>query len=354
MKRRWIVALASPAIFFAGCDSIPRFTRGGSTVGAEAPPLASSTPSIPAAADPAEQFPPAGSAATASVTSQSGGQLTPTPGVGVVASLSDREPPASNTATSGSGPSDTNASGRADGGRPASTGVASNAPAHDGGFRGLASTGPSRSTGPSSSASGGTPAAQSPPDVQLASATSISSAARRTFDAVLASLPSPNSKAGANEKLTQAIAAFPPFPFAFDLPTVDGSSLASGQTGYQLMVVDIWATWCGPCRKAIPDFVAIQQRYASRGVQVVGITCDSVEPGQAGDVRRKAAEIGQRLRVNYPLLLDDGSTIDQVPDFRGYPTTLFLTPEGQVVYKVTGMQTEEQLAAILDLLLPAP
>ena len=86
-------------------------------------------------------------------------------------------------------------------------------------------------------------------------------------------------------------------------------------------------------------------------MQVVGITCDSDDPAQAEATSRRALEIAQRLGVNYPLLLDDGSTTKQVPGFRGYPTTLFVTPDGIVRYKITGAQSKEALGAIIEVLL---
>lgn len=213
------------------------------------------------------------------------------------------------------------------------------------------------------------PADAPEPSLQLASA-ELPSTARRTIDAIRASLPNP--VASRHEKLARAIADFEPFPFAFDLPSVStgpsgpddpngpgdeanpttsGTWLSSEDATEQLLVVDIWATWCAPCQKAIPDFVAIQQQYESQGVQVVGITCDSPDAAQAEATSRRAIEIGQRLGVNYPMLLDDGSTTSQVPGFRGYPTTLFVTPDGMVRYKVTGAQPKEALAAVVDILL---
>ena len=92
----------------------------------------------------------------------------------------------------------------------------------------------------------------------------------------------------------------------------------------------------------IPEFPSLSQNLKC-DVCVVGA-------GIAGiSTAYMLAQEGKKI-----VLIDDGTTTAQVPGFRGYPTTLFLTPSGQVLYKVTGMQSEAQLAAILNHLLPTP
>jgi thiol-disulfide isomerase/thioredoxin len=177
----------------------------------------------------------------------------------------------------------------------------------------------------------------------------LASSSLNPFEALKFAMP---GTAKARETaLSREIAKFEPFPFEFQLPTVAGESVSSKQFGGQLMVVDIWATWCAPCKKAIPDFIAVQEEFQAQGVQVIGITCDSAEPSEASETARKAFAIGQQMGVNYPLLVDDGTTTKQVPGFRGYPTTLFVTPDGIVRYKVTGAQSKEKLAAMINAIL---
>lgn len=204
-----------------------------------------------------------------------------------------------------------------------------------------------------------TPAADAPGAVTPASSTSpaepqsspngLTSAARRTFGSLLAPLaPGSRDHSGG---IAAEIAAFKPFPFSFELPNVAGEMVNSKNFGGQLMLVDVWATWCGPCKTAIPELIEIQNEYQSMGVEIVGITCDSDDPQDAADVARKAFNIGKQLQVNYPLLVDNGTTIPQIPGFRGYPTMLFLTPDGQVRYMVTGVQSREKLAAMIQAVL---
>ncbi len=177
----------------------------------------------------------------------------------------------------------------------------------------------------------------------------FASAAKKTLDVFR--LNNPISLDRGSPSLDSDIANFEQFPFAFELPNVVGEKVSSKTVGRQLILVDIWATWCNPCKKAMPELVEIQREYESLGVQVVGITCDSDDPTDAPDTARKAYNIGEQLNVNYPLLVDDGTTLDQIPGFRVYPTMLFLTPDGQVRYMVTGVQSKAKLAETINTVL---
>ena len=177
----------------------------------------------------------------------------------------------------------------------------------------------------------------------------FASAARKTMDVL--GLGDAGPLGGNQTDLAMDIARFKSFPFAFDLPSVAGEQYNSSDFNYQLWVVDVWATWCGPCRKAIPDFVELQSEFQSAGVQVVGITCDSDAPERRAETTRLAYNIGQKLGVNYPLLIDDGSTKPQIPGFRSFPTTLFVTGDGQVRYMAVGVQPKDRMAEIISTIL---
>ncbi len=77
-------------------------------------------------------------------------------------------------------------------------------------------------------------------------------------------------------------------------PDLDGRERALGEWKGQVLVVNFWATWCAPCREEIPLFVAMEDKYGARGLQIVGLAIDRLDP-----VRAFARELG----VNYPLLI---------------------------------------------------
>src|SRR3954470_21848970 len=62
---------------------------------------------------------------------------------------------------------------------------------------------------------------------------------------------------------------------AYSAKTMTGSAVSLASMRPKIVLMNVWATWCGPCRKEIPELIAINSRYKDRGLQVVGITVDA-------------------------------------------------------------------------------
>ncbi len=96
--------------------------------------------------------------------------------------------------------------------------------------------------------------------------------------------------------LREAPAGAPPVAElqAIPLTGLDGEASVLGDWRGQILIVNLWAPWCLPCRREIPTLIEIQREYAGRGVRVLGIAFDGAEP-----VRRFAREYA----IDYPLFL---------------------------------------------------
>jgi thiol-disulfide isomerase/thioredoxin len=150
----------------------------------------------------------------------------------------------------------------------------------------------------------------------------------------------------------KAMADQKPFKFTFRRPDVRSTKLVP-LSDYQgkVLVVDLWATWCPPCREQIPELVKLHKAYRSRGLEVVGINFEGTPFKEA---RTTVGDFARKNSISYTCLLGDVKTRDQVPNFVGYPTLLFFDRTGAMRLVRPGYQPYEILEAIATSLLEEP
>jgi thiol-disulfide isomerase/thioredoxin len=96
--------------------------------------------------------------------------------------------------------------------------------------------------------------------------------------------------------------------------------------GEELTLFDFWATWCKPCRKAIPELNKIYDVYKERGVQIIGVNCDGPRS------TAKVAPMAKSLQIKYPVLLDINSDLMNEMNLANFPTLIAVNSKGKVVY----------------------
>lgn len=153
------------------------------------------------------------------------------------------------------------------------------------------------------------------------------------------------------KKLTQKLAAFESFPFDFELPDVDDQPRKLADYKGKVMIVDIWGTWCPPCRMEIPHFIELQKKYSKQGFEVVGI---NYEDGSPEEVKKLIKDFMKENGMNYTCVVGDDATRDRVPNFEGFPTTLFIDRSGKVRLKEVGYKPLAELEAIVMALIAEP
>jgi len=122
------------------------------------------------------------------------------------------------------------------------------------------------------------------------------------------------------------------------LEELDGQQVSLSDFKGKVVFVNFWATWCGPCQDEIPSLIDLQNKYASKGFTVVGIAMD--EEGKSVVAPFVAKELydvnGQKLHINYPILLGSDEASDKFGGILGYPTSFLISREGQVLMKFQG------------------
>ncbi len=124
----------------------------------------------------------------------------------------------------------------------------------------------------------------------------------------------------------------------FTLPTVEGGTLSLRQFRGRVVVLDFFATWCRPCRAAIPKLNKLRQRYAKRGVSVIGFALDK---GGVAKLRPFVA----RHRVQFPVVLGNLALARRLARVEVLPTTVVIDPQGRMVRRFEGSVGYDTLVA---------
>ena len=132
----------------------------------------------------------------------------------------------------------------------------------------------------------------------------------------------------------------------FTLPDVSGQPHAISEWQGKLRVINFWATWCGPCLKEIPEFIELQNRYADKGLQFIGIAVDSPEA---------VATYLNSININYPILVGDMPAISIAHELGNHidavPFTVIVNQQGQIIHQHAGEFSKEQLLEVIKPLL---
>jgi thiol-disulfide isomerase/thioredoxin len=117
----------------------------------------------------------------------------------------------------------------------------------------------------------------------------------------------------------------------FTLKDANDRDVALSQYKGKVIVIDFWATWCGPCKVEIPHFVEFQEKYGKAGLQIVGISVD--------DTADKLAPYIRDMKMNYPVLqgLDHDDLQEAYGPIVGIPVSVLISRDGKVCATHTGL-----------------
>ncbi len=135
------------------------------------------------------------------------------------------------------------------------------------------------------------------------------------------------------------------------LPHLSGSTLAGGDLGPtqlrgKVLVVNFWASWCGPCRDEQPALQALSKRFASRGVQFLGVD----ERDNLAQAKAWVREFG----VTYPSIVDQAGSFADDFAFWALPITYVVDRGGTIRFKIFGATDELQLGGVIDNVIGQP
>jgi thiol-disulfide isomerase/thioredoxin len=131
---------------------------------------------------------------------------------------------------------------------------------------------------------------------------------------------------------------------------LNGADVSLAQYKGKVVLVNFWATWCGPCRIDIPWLIEFQNKYGARGFTVLGMAMDE---GGKSDVdpfvRDERFDVGgQKLGMNYPILLGNDDVSDKFGGLLGLPTSVLISRDGKKIKTFIGLVNYEKMAKEIE------
>ena len=136
---------------------------------------------------------------------------------------------------------------------------------------------------------------------------------------------------------------------AFTLPNIDGKKVSLADYKGKALLINFWATWCGPCKIETPWIVELRNRYASQGFEVLGIDSegDSAKPGSESWNKDKAAvqKFVQQMKMPYPVLMNGDSLAKPYGGLDDLPESFYVNRQGVVIAAQVGIDSESAMEA---------
>jgi cytochrome c biogenesis protein CcmG/thiol:disulfide interchange protein DsbE len=167
-----------------------------------------------------------------------------------------------------------------------------------------------------------------------------------------AALFSPARSASGKSRQNESVIRFVRNPDAapdFKVEGLDGKALSLADSRGKVVLLNFWATWCGPCREEIPDLIALQQKYRDQ-LQIIAL---AVDEDDAAMVKKVVAQSG----INYPVAMSPEDVRTQYGGITALPTSFILDTQGRIVQKHEGLRDpalyETEIRALLGLSISA-
>ena len=117
----------------------------------------------------------------------------------------------------------------------------------------------------------------------------------------------------------------------FSLKTLTGEEMSLANNKGKTLLIDFWATWCGPCRESIPHLVHLHKTYQGQGLAVVGLSMDKGDP-------KTVDHFAKSLDIPYPIAIAP-EEIARAYGVNGLPTIILIDKEGKIREKIVGFNT---------------
>jgi cytochrome c biogenesis protein CcmG/thiol:disulfide interchange protein DsbE len=135
---------------------------------------------------------------------------------------------------------------------------------------------------------------------------------------------------------------------AFTLEDLSGKKHSLADFKGKALLINFWATWCGPCKIETPWLIELRSQYAAQGFEVLGISADDLDrsdPQKLSDDKRQIARFVQQEQIPYPVLIDADSISQPYGGLDSLPASFYVDRNGVVVAAQLGLTSKDEIEA---------
>lgn len=152
---------------------------------------------------------------------------------------------------------------------------------------------------------------------------------------------------GADAQTTLTPLVGKPAP-GFSLEDLKGRKVSLADYKGKAVLINFWATWCGPCKIETPWLIDLRNQYSSKGFEILGISTDDIDrsdPKAFGQEKKEIADFVDRMHMPYPVLIDGDSLSKPYGGLDAMPTSIFVDREGKIVAATMGITSKDDIEA---------
>jgi thiol-disulfide isomerase/thioredoxin len=125
---------------------------------------------------------------------------------------------------------------------------------------------------------------------------------------------------------------------AFSLKDLKGASVTMAQQAGKVVIVNFWATWCGPCKAEMPILMKLQQVHGPAGLVVLGVSMDEEGPSVISPWLQKTKFVmdGKQAAINFPILVGTPQVSTAYGEIEALPATFIIDRQGKIVQRIDG------------------
>ena len=134
----------------------------------------------------------------------------------------------------------------------------------------------------------------------------------------------------------------------FSLEDLGGKKVSLADYKGKALLINFWATWCGPCKVETPWLVDLRNQYAPKGFEVLGVSTDDIDRDDVkmlGSEKKEIADFVERMHMPYPVLIEGDKLSKPYGGLDAMPTSFFVDRNGKIVAATMGISSKDDIEA---------